>query len=515
MALPRRSNPSGAVDGPVRVRAYHEKSRAGCMTCKERRVKCDQAHPICGNCQKGRRECAYASAGNAPTFRGFRHVGFESGHPRNAIVVSEEVRLSVEYFCVKGLPILRKCQPSPLWDYLVAQLLDSSGSVRSITAALGAQQRIVERQGGDDQPSDSMRQASRLYAGAITSLRRSIVEKGDNGQPQIPLACLLMVVLESIRGSPANLLVHLQSGLHIMRALQASPSSESREVARLLRKYAVDATVFDALAPTTQAIQMLMAEQIDTGVASNPLAQVVQLVSDLLQSLMLGARDAFNHPENRPTSLNPLESLRPQQQSIELAINTRLATTESWNAVSLAAYGFAKAQCLLVKIYIDCAWTGRQCDYDAALDIFRKIIDIEETSLRLLHSIKSESDTETTEAPAAFSVGLSAQLTIMLVTKECRDAELRRRGLSLLDRCPRYDGVRDTTLIRAICNTIIKHEETAAGGPGNYISEHCRVHHYRVVGDGQGPGGWKSVQLSRRPVEGGALVVYDVPLEVG
>ncbi|KAJ9150522.1 putative C6 transcription factor [Coniochaeta hoffmannii] len=33
------------------------RSREGCLTCRSRRVKCDEARPVCGNCQKSNRDC--------------------------------------------------------------------------------------------------------------------------------------------------------------------------------------------------------------------------------------------------------------------------------------------------------------------------------------------------------------------------------------------------------------------------------------------------------------------------
>lgn len=33
-------------------RRSHKKSRAGCLRCKQRKVKCDELHPVCGNCTK-------------------------------------------------------------------------------------------------------------------------------------------------------------------------------------------------------------------------------------------------------------------------------------------------------------------------------------------------------------------------------------------------------------------------------------------------------------------------------
>lgn len=40
-------------------RKYHLKSRKGCSTCKKRRVKCDEAKPLCGNCLRMKLVCGY------------------------------------------------------------------------------------------------------------------------------------------------------------------------------------------------------------------------------------------------------------------------------------------------------------------------------------------------------------------------------------------------------------------------------------------------------------------------
>jgi hypothetical protein len=40
-------------------RKFHKKSRKGCATCKRRRVKCDEARPICGNCERMAIQCVY------------------------------------------------------------------------------------------------------------------------------------------------------------------------------------------------------------------------------------------------------------------------------------------------------------------------------------------------------------------------------------------------------------------------------------------------------------------------
>ncbi|KAJ5656846.1 hypothetical protein N7507_008796 [Penicillium longicatenatum] len=44
-------------------RRGHTKSRHGCMTCKTRRVKCDELRPICSNCTQRREKCVYPGLG--------------------------------------------------------------------------------------------------------------------------------------------------------------------------------------------------------------------------------------------------------------------------------------------------------------------------------------------------------------------------------------------------------------------------------------------------------------------
>ncbi|KAI1471261.1 uncharacterized protein F4812DRAFT_413317 [Daldinia caldariorum] len=43
-----------------RTRRPHRKSRAGCHNCKQRRVKCDELKPICGNCSRFSIPCGFS-----------------------------------------------------------------------------------------------------------------------------------------------------------------------------------------------------------------------------------------------------------------------------------------------------------------------------------------------------------------------------------------------------------------------------------------------------------------------
>ncbi|KAI9814434.1 MAG: hypothetical protein M1827_003290 [Pycnora praestabilis] len=54
--------PLPAPDGRIMSGGRHKKeikrrTKTGCLTCRKRRIKCDEAHPTCRNCQKSKREC--------------------------------------------------------------------------------------------------------------------------------------------------------------------------------------------------------------------------------------------------------------------------------------------------------------------------------------------------------------------------------------------------------------------------------------------------------------------------
>ncbi|KAK9574118.1 hypothetical protein V6Z77_000936 [Aspergillus fumigatus] len=46
---------------PVSDQKKHKRTRSGCFTCRSRRIKCDEARPVCERCRKGNRECVYPS----------------------------------------------------------------------------------------------------------------------------------------------------------------------------------------------------------------------------------------------------------------------------------------------------------------------------------------------------------------------------------------------------------------------------------------------------------------------
>ncbi|KAJ5108514.1 hypothetical protein N7456_005189 [Penicillium angulare] len=56
-----RVSPRGPRQSEFHSRRAHKKSRSGCLTCKKRRVKCDEGKPVCQRCKTRGIGCGYPS----------------------------------------------------------------------------------------------------------------------------------------------------------------------------------------------------------------------------------------------------------------------------------------------------------------------------------------------------------------------------------------------------------------------------------------------------------------------
>ncbi|KAI1326500.1 hypothetical protein F5Y16DRAFT_410876 [Xylariaceae sp. FL0255] len=56
-ALPCGGAGAGLAGGRHNKKEIKRRTKTGCLTCRKRRIKCDELHPVCKNCQKSKRDC--------------------------------------------------------------------------------------------------------------------------------------------------------------------------------------------------------------------------------------------------------------------------------------------------------------------------------------------------------------------------------------------------------------------------------------------------------------------------
>ncbi|KAB5576563.1 hypothetical protein GE09DRAFT_626276 [Coniochaeta sp. 2T2.1] len=71
-----KSQRSRRKSAPGLDHVKHRRTRSGCYTCRNRRVKCDENRPVCERCRKGKRECVYPEP---PAAKGASSGGSKDG----------------------------------------------------------------------------------------------------------------------------------------------------------------------------------------------------------------------------------------------------------------------------------------------------------------------------------------------------------------------------------------------------------------------------------------------------
>ncbi|KAI8623647.1 hypothetical protein F5Y19DRAFT_481438 [Xylariaceae sp. FL1651] len=74
-ALPP-SGPGAVLAGGRHKKEIKRRTKTGCLTCRKRRIKCDELHPVCKNCQKSKRECL----GYDPIFKNQQQQSPQQSH---------------------------------------------------------------------------------------------------------------------------------------------------------------------------------------------------------------------------------------------------------------------------------------------------------------------------------------------------------------------------------------------------------------------------------------------------
>ncbi|KAJ5959945.1 Aflatoxin biosynthesis regulatory protein [Penicillium vulpinum] len=113
-------------------RRSHRKSRAGCVNCKQRRVKCNEAKPHCLRCQKHGVECDYSSQLARPQMTNKIVSKFIKTSPELVSIDSLASSISLMMVADKLKELLQL--PSDTGTKLPRALTDASASARTLEA---------------------------------------------------------------------------------------------------------------------------------------------------------------------------------------------------------------------------------------------------------------------------------------------------------------------------------------------------------------------------------------------
>ncbi|TVY65763.1 Transcriptional regulatory protein moc3, partial [Lachnellula suecica] len=241
-------------------RASRPKVKTGCITCKQRRVKCDETKPECLRCSNFGRKCAgYPSKEESPPVkemtlpvpRRLLSKAMQSSpsssrspspsaiplHARVASVARPLMPPGVvfqdereyQYFChfrdETSVELAAGFEPG-LWNSLVLQACDNPSILRLTVATAALSLAKAPHSSSPDFEKDAHHQhALQQYGEALKGIRE-MVAMGQDSLRIALISALLIFCFESMHGDLGRAIAHVQSALDmIVKRISDSPRS--------------------------------------------------------------------------------------------------------------------------------------------------------------------------------------------------------------------------------------------------------------------------------------------------
>ncbi|KAH6857184.1 hypothetical protein B0I37DRAFT_390174 [Chaetomium sp. MPI-CAGE-AT-0009] len=201
-----------------RVVQFHTKVKTGCLTCKKRKVKCDEVKPHCRRCTSSGRECEGYPRGRPSPPPMSVGAGPES---HSALFASPSERRSFFYFQSHACKPLGGYFNSSFWGREVMQAAIHYPPVRHLVIAMGSAYEAFES-GSPGQESQFTLQQCNKSIGHLTAIGRATDPPSAEVICCILTASLLFIYLASIRGHLAEAFQHVRSAAKVLQDFERS-----------------------------------------------------------------------------------------------------------------------------------------------------------------------------------------------------------------------------------------------------------------------------------------------------
>ncbi|KAK4448742.1 hypothetical protein QBC34DRAFT_380972 [Podospora aff. communis PSN243] len=259
------------MDGPTTKR-----SRSGCITCKIRRVKCDEAKPACQRCTSTGRVCdGYASSTTshqsrralADAVRQLQVVGPASRVLGDALPVDDVACFDFFRLCTASMT--GSVLPGEFWSRQLLQASHAEPAVWRAAVAIGALHRRWEQTNvrttraaaGQIPQIPIAGDISRFTEQGVRHYQRAIsLAKSISNPASLAVISVALAAAAHLAGRWAEVHVHMRAGLHLLRRMEAgdlvngagaiTSPSDLRALAHTLERFDLQSMTFaDVRAP--------------------------------------------------------------------------------------------------------------------------------------------------------------------------------------------------------------------------------------------------------------------------
>ncbi|RAL00009.1 uncharacterized protein BO80DRAFT_502910 [Aspergillus ibericus CBS 121593] len=200
------------------------KVRTGCITCKARRVKCDEAKPNCLRCTRAKRTCGGYPVPVPPTDTTATVEKITAYNIPFKVPGSQVDRQLLHFYCIQAASGLSSYSDPTLWNRLILQRCHHQPVIRYALVTLSAlyQDHLTTNPpgAGGDRPAPSL-QSLRLIARSHRQLRIHL--SSPDASTEVALICsIIFYAFEALLGNAGQAIQHLDQGLILLQRCQAT-----------------------------------------------------------------------------------------------------------------------------------------------------------------------------------------------------------------------------------------------------------------------------------------------------
>ncbi|KAI1214177.1 uncharacterized protein F4807DRAFT_407004 [Annulohypoxylon truncatum] len=410
------------------------KVRTGCLTCKARKVKCDEAKPHCNRCINSGRTCeGYVSK---PT------PGLLWHRPRQLFqsIDSASEGRALQYFCEQTAQFLSGATDPYFWTHLVMQFSNFEPAVRhSVVAISSLYEQFQDKSAShsDVQLKDNSL-ALQHYNAAIRELKTT-----DN-QPLVLLVCVLFICIEFLQSNKEAAIQHCKHGIALLENTNYAWAREHLvPVFRRLSVFPYFFGVGSADFPDLVFVNEPLPETFNTWADAQ--TAMDSIMSRTLKLVRGG--DMYRFGSSRYRKI-PTEQLREQEeigylldkwQLLFQGLDSRsmLPTNTSVAEKYKLGVDFIQAMSRIVlsvryetcRIWLNIAFEANEICYDSHLDSFRRMLD---SCLLLDAAIPHSSRTPPAKRTPRFIFETGFTPMMHFMATKCREYSIRLEALRLI-----------------------------------------------------------------------------------
>ncbi|RSL95291.1 hypothetical protein CEP52_012165 [Fusarium oligoseptatum] len=446
------------------IEKTEEKSKKGCITCRIRRVKCDETKPQCKRCQSTKRVCdGYLSEENSMPRRQLVEAVKQLsviGPVSRALTqtppsrpISPDDPSYFAFFRSVTIPSTCSLFPSSFWQQSVLQLAHGEPAIWHAAIALGALHQKTEAPA-----TKTNTDIEELSTRAIKHYGKAMALAKDlNSSAKVVSLSLALAASANMLGRWGEMHTHVMAGLGIVSRDVAHGKSLDILGGSLVRVDLQAMTFSDSKSPypyneSTAAFDLDRFLEIPC----IPPSSYEDLSSELFSiSRAFFLLDGGLYHETMPYGpwLTKMDGFirRLVQWEINMAMyessNTQPTYDEDTTRLSLRLYHVA------LRILIRSAAFGPETRYDSLLGYFEYAIRLAAT----LHKRTSGKNT------VRVSLEPGLVIPLYLVTHRCRHHALRHAALKMLLKTNRVEGMWRSDATAQCLGTIVAVEEESLG----------------------------------------------------